>query len=74
MTELPVGHMVKRPDLRLLDAMNSIEMLDPRMDTGIKSSSHRDFIFDPEASFQPEEICWVMDEMLAMEVRDARTH
>lgn len=65
---LPVGQMIKRPDLRLLDAMNSIEILDPRMDTGIKPASKRDFIFDPQMSMEPEELCWVMDEMLAMEV------
>lgn len=66
---LPVGQMIKRPDLRLLDAMNSIEMLDPRMDTGIRDPNRREFIFDPQVTLEPEEICWVMDELLALEVR-----
>lgn len=65
--------MVKRPDLRLLDAMNSLQMLDPRMDTGMKDPNRQEFIFDPQSPLEPEEMCWVMDEMLALEVRPRPT-
>lgn len=51
-----------------MDAMNSIEMMDPRMDTGIKQPHPKGSMFDPQTSLEPEEICWVMDEMLALEV------
>jgi hypothetical protein len=75
--------MVKKSDLPLVDAMNSIELFNPKMDTGMvasSSSSNRqeilpsDFkymsqrLFDPHRDFRPEEILWIMDEMLAAEV------
>lgn len=65
---LPEGSMIKRPDLHLVDAMNSIEMLEPRMDTGVCRPDAKDFTFDPQKNLDPEELCWVMDEMLALEV------
>lgn len=65
--------MVKRPDLRLLDAMNSIEMMEPRMDTGVLRPDQKEFIFNPQTNMAPEELCWVMDEMLTLEVRQTRS-
>jgi len=77
---LPVGKMVKKSDLPLVDAMNSIELFNPKMDTGMNASSsssstipetgvegsHK--LFDPAYPFTPEEILWIMDEMLSAEV------
>jgi hypothetical protein len=80
MEGLPVGDMIKKSDLPLVDAMNSIELFNPKMDTGMTSSSSASSskisnlgpgsgqrLFDPHAIFRPEEILWIMDEMLAAE-------
>lgn len=61
--------------------MNSIELFNPKMDTGMAASSststpkiseptleERVKLFDPHHPFTPEEILWIMDEMLAAEV------
>jgi hypothetical protein len=37
--DLKFGEMVKLPDLSMLDAMNALVILDPRMDTGCSSAS-----------------------------------
>jgi len=78
---LPVGEMIKKSDLPLVDAMNSIELFNPKMDTGmagpslsstsqvsVSSQEGRSKLFDPHQSFTPEEILWIMDEMLSAEV------
>lgn len=78
--DLPVGHMIKKSDLPLVDAMNSIELFNSKMDTGMagpsssntsknaSSSSDGSKLFDPRQEFTPEEILWIMDEMTAAEV------
>jgi hypothetical protein len=79
--DLPVGEMIKKSDLPLVDAMNSIELFNPKMDTGMAGPSSsstsqasvsdqegRSKLFDPHQSFTPEEILWIMDEMLSAEV------
>jgi hypothetical protein len=81
MKGLPVGEMIKKSDLPLVDAMNSIELFNSKMDTGMigpSSSSasnsmglnqeRRSELFEPLQSFSPEEILWIMDEMLSAEV------
>lgn len=81
MEGLPVGEMIKKSDLPLVDAMNSIELFNPKMDTGMAGASSsstsqasgsnqeaRPKLFDPHQSFTPEEILWIMDEMLSAEV------
>jgi hypothetical protein len=82
MEGLPVGEMIKKSDLPLVDAMNSIELFNPKMDTGMagpsssstsqasgSSQEARPKLFEPLHSFTPEEILWIMDEMLSAEVR-----
>jgi hypothetical protein len=81
MEGLPVGEMIKKSDLPLVDAMNSIELFNPKMDTGMAGPSSSSTsqasvsnqeglskLFDPHQSFTPEEILWIMDEMLSAEV------
>lgn len=86
MVDLPVGHMVKKPELALLDAMSSIELFNPKMDTGMalparietadengagpsrQSASNSESLFDPQRDWRPEQILWIMDEMLSNEV------
>jgi len=78
---LPIGEMIKKSDLPLVDAMNSIELFNPKMDTGMAGPSSSSAsqaselsqvgcskLFDPHHCFTPEEILWIMDEMLSAEV------
>ena len=73
--------MIKKSDLPLVDAMNSIELFAPKMDTGMagpSSSSASETsgtnqeghakLFEPMHTFTPEELLWIMDEMLSAEV------
>jgi hypothetical protein len=71
--------MVKQSDLPLEAAMNSIELFNPKMDTGMASSStlktvsssrgtSQSKLFDPTRDYKPEELLWIMDEMLSAEV------
>ncbi|WWC92805.1 uncharacterized protein L201_007764 [Kwoniella dendrophila CBS 6074] len=68
--DLPTGSMVKPSDLSMLDAMNAIQIMDPKMDTGALQSnvSMSQFVFSPEASMSPEDICCIMDIMMALEM------
>ena len=81
MQGLPVGEMIKKSDLPLVDAMNSIELFAPKMDTGMAGPSSlsasetskavqegRTKLFEPMHTFTPEEILWIMDEVLSAEV------
>jgi len=73
--------MIKKSDLPLVEAMNSIELFHAKMDTGmiaeLSTSVHKQSIlkeeeeprlFDPTRQYKPEEFLWIMDEMLAAEV------
>jgi hypothetical protein len=81
MKGLPLGEMIKKSDLPLVDAMNSIELFNPKMDSGMAGPSSSYTLqasgsnqasclklSDPHHSFTPEEILWIMDEMLSAEV------
>lgn len=81
--------MVKKPELAMLDAMNSIELFNPKMDTGMARQAtseinntngagpsriakpNEELLFDPQRDWRPEQILWIMDEMLAAEVSPA---
>lgn len=73
--------MIKKSDLPLVEAMNSIELFHAKMDTGMiadlstsgqKISSPKEEeqsrLFDRTRQYKPEEFLWIMDEMLAAEV------
>ena len=84
--------MVKKPELAMLDAMNSIELFNPKMDTGMTRDSIPDstdangagpsrtrkpndqMLFDAQKDWRPEQILWIMDEMLAAEVGHMTVH
>nr|XP_031857702.1 uncharacterized protein CI109_006862 [Kwoniella shandongensis]KAA5524774.1 hypothetical protein CI109_006862 [Kwoniella shandongensis] len=65
---LPSGQMVKPKELSMLDAMNALQIMDPKMDTGVHQASSSRLPFDPKAHMSPQDICWTMDQMLAFEV------
>lgn len=70
--------MVKLPDLSMMDAMNALVILDPRMDTGCSSSSssstraemsegsgQRDV---KDMELNPEVVVGIMDRLMQLEV------
>lgn len=75
--------MVKKPELAMLEAMSSIEMFNPKMDTGMTTEpldtngagpsrtakTKGEMLFDSQRGWRPEQLLWIMDEMLAAEVR-----
>ncbi|KAI5451905.1 N-alpha-acetyltransferase, non-catalitic subunit [Naganishia albida] len=54
---LPPGKLVKAPNLHMLDAMNALTILDPRMDTGIRTGV---------GAASPLSSCASADEVLAV--------
>ena len=63
---LEVGRVVKEPGLTYLEAMNALQMMDINMDTGLRRDNMN--IFDPASCLTSEQVCWIMDEMLALEM------
>jgi hypothetical protein len=64
--------MVKIPDLGMMEAMNALVMLDPRMDSGCSSSNHEDNEkAEDELSgldLSPGVVCEIMDRLMRLEV------
>ncbi|KZT18829.1 Mak10-domain-containing protein [Neolentinus lepideus HHB14362 ss-1] len=50
------------------DAMSAIEIGEPRMDSGMIPEAAERPEFQPLALLLPEEVCWVMDRILACEI------
>ncbi|KAJ9099597.1 hypothetical protein QFC20_005663 [Naganishia adeliensis] len=65
--EIPQGHLVKAPNLHMLDAMNALTILDPRMDTGARVSSKRRRA-PVDAEFAVEEVVAVVDRLVQNEM------
>lgn len=80
--DLVPGQMVCIADFSLMDAMAALQIMDPRMDSGISpipdhliantdripGDANKDPSFDPHFELSAEEICWMMDRLLACEV------
>ena len=71
-TGLQFGEMVKIPDLGMMEAMNALVMLDPRMDSGCSSSNDEDNEnAEDELSgldLTPGVVCEIMDRLMRLEV------
>ncbi|WWC73692.1 uncharacterized protein I206_107664 [Kwoniella pini CBS 10737] len=68
--ELPTGSMVKPPELTMLDAMNAIQMMDHKMDSGSSklSPSRPPSSYDPDSRICPEGLCWIIDALVSLEI------
>ncbi|UZJ55007.1 hypothetical protein CBS101457_004327 [Exobasidium rhododendri] len=76
------GQMVSVPDLTLLDSMAALQIMDPRMDSGIfplpdhliAKGDRRPWedittsTFEPHAPLSVEEVCWIIDRLMACEI------
>lgn len=71
-TGLQFGEMVKIPDFGMMEAMNALVMLDPRMDSGCSSSNDEDNEkAEDELSgldLSPGVVCEIMDRLMRLEV------
>ncbi|RUS20438.1 Mak10 subunit, NatC N-terminal acetyltransferase-domain-containing protein [Endogone sp. FLAS-F59071] len=65
--DFKIGQLVHLDSFCLYDAMSAIEIMDPKMDTGmvIKEDSHRPF--DPSVRLSEREVIFVMDRLLCCE-------
>ena len=66
---LEVGQVIRAPDFSFLDALGALEIMDPKTDSGM-------IVGDEDANEQtdvqsllPEEVIWIMDQLLAREVK-----
>lgn len=73
--------MVSLPDFSLMDSMAALQLMDPRMDSGIfpiplhliascdrVADGQHAPPFDPNACFSIADICWIMDRLWACEL------
>jgi hypothetical protein len=78
--DLKYGEMVKLPDLSMMDAMNALVILDPRMDAGCSASSSSSSTSQTETNagsrqgdvkdmeLDPEVVVGIMDRLMQLEV------
>jgi hypothetical protein len=66
------GEMVKIPDLGMMEAMNALVMLDPRMDSGCSTEYGEDDskVEDEldKLDLSPGVVCEIMDRLMRLEV------
>jgi len=65
---LAIGQVIRAPDFEYLDVLGALEIMDPKTDSGMIVGD--DNVEDsPEIeNLLPEEILWIMDQLLAREV------
>ncbi|CAO3658996.1 unnamed protein product [Umbelopsis vinacea] len=66
--DLEVGQLVHLQSFTLFDAMSAIEIMDPKMDTGMILEGDKKKPFDPLKSLTAEQVLWVMDRLLSCEM------
>ncbi|KAG8995685.1 hypothetical protein FRB90_000121 [Tulasnella sp. 427] len=68
---MQTGQMLTIDRFTLLDAMNAIEIMDPRMDNGVTLTNDEESRipqFNPHAPLTADEMSWVLDRMIAAEM------
>ncbi|KIO25572.1 hypothetical protein M407DRAFT_75483 [Tulasnella calospora MUT 4182] len=68
---MQTGQLLAMDHFTLMDAMNAIEIMDPRMDNGVtlpNDNESKTASFDPQAPLSPEEISWILDRAIAAEM------
>lgn len=68
MADFKVGQLVHLQSFTLFDAMSAIEIMDPRMDTGMAVGDNDVASFDVARRVTPRELVWIMDRLLSCEV------
>lgn len=66
---LPAGQLFKDEFFTLFEAVGAIEIMDPKMDSGfIPEGDSFDPEFDVEGVLQPEQVLWVIDQLMCLEI------
>ncbi|CAG8529627.1 24206_t:CDS:10 [Dentiscutata erythropus] len=67
--EFEIGQLVHLESFGLYDAMSSIEIMDPKMDSGmILDSDLNKKPFEIKAQLKPEQVLWIMDRLFICEM------
>lgn len=65
---LAIGQIIRAPDFEYIDALGALEIMDPKTDSGMIVGDD-DVEDSPKVEdLLPEEILWIMDQLLAREV------
>ncbi|KAK9478963.1 Mak10 subunit, NatC N-terminal acetyltransferase-domain-containing protein [Lipomyces japonicus] len=67
-TKLKVGELAMHENFQLANAINALEVMDIKMDTGLIDMNSNDYAFDTAIGRKLSEIIWVMDKLLALEM------
>jgi hypothetical protein len=71
---LGIGQIVRAPDFEYIDALGALEIMDPKTDSGMTLDDD-DIDDSPKVEgLLPEEILWIMDQLLAREVSQKEYH
>jgi N-alpha-acetyltransferase 35, NatC auxiliary subunit len=71
---LGIGQIVRAPDFEYIDALGALEIMDPKTDSGMTLGDD-DIDDSPKVDgLLPEEILWIMDQLLAREVYQNSFH
>ncbi|ORZ15619.1 Mak10 subunit, NatC N-terminal acetyltransferase-domain-containing protein [Absidia repens] len=64
------GELIHLQSFTLFDAMGAIEIMDPRMDTGmvIEDSEPKRSPYEIQQALSPSQVIWIMDRLLACEM------
>lgn len=65
---MQVGQLVHLQSFTLFDAMSAIEIMDPRMDTGMVTTDSNKRLLTLDDPLKPSQLLWVMDRLLNCEV------
>ncbi|KAK6341037.1 hypothetical protein TWF696_009347 [Orbilia brochopaga] len=65
---LDVGQLVKDPNFTLFEAVGALEIMDPKMDSGLLKPGEEDAPPDIYQPVLPEEIIGIMDQLLSSEM------
>jgi hypothetical protein len=69
--EMKEGELIHLQSFTLFDAMSAIEIMDPRMDTGmvVEGTESKGSEYDIKQVLSPSQVLWIMDRLLACEVK-----
>ncbi|ORZ16313.1 Mak10 subunit, NatC N-terminal acetyltransferase-domain-containing protein [Absidia repens] len=67
--DMKEGELIHLQSFTLFDAMSAIEIMDPRMDTGmVIETDQANIDYDIEQALTPPQTLWIMDQLLACEM------
>ena len=74
--QLHHGELIQSTSVSLFEATSAIEIGEPRMDAGVSiAEAAAQPVLDAHRALLPQEICWIMDQMLCAQVsRFMRCH